>query len=279
MHETEQRMSDLASLLRDFGQGASNAAASNVTGPVDALAWALRKIGVPVPSNPILGSEWMRQKGLLADPRNKLAGLLGESAGLSAPIAVAAKAPQIARGLLGADDALTAGANRLADHFETSAIKSPGNREGGMIRTSFGRIPETSAEIDALTAALQKRADALGIPYQSGSSNVSGSRYLTFPRDGADSVQVRISNHADNYPNQLAGVGERFSVDPSSGNTIELAKQWLKDSGVNLDARVKKKAVEYVDDATLERIIGLSVDEMNKRGIYESMKNSFGKKP
>jgi len=102
-------------------QGASNAAASNVTGPVDALAWALRKAGVPVPSNPILGSEWMKQKGLMAEPQNKLAGLLGEGVGLAAPFAVAAKAPQIAGGLLRADDAMTAGANRLADHFENTA--------------------------------------------------------------------------------------------------------------------------------------------------------------
>lgn len=136
-------MSDLASLLRDFGQGASNAAASNVTGPVDALAWALRKIGVPVPSNPVLGSEWMRQKGLLADPQNRLAGLLGESAGLSAPIAVAAKAPQIARGLLGADDALTAGANRLADHFEnTGAAYRYDPKQRGALLYHGGKLVE-----------------------------------------------------------------------------------------------------------------------------------------
>lgn len=34
--------------LLDLLQGASNAAASNVSGPVDLLAWALRKAGVPM---------------------------------------------------------------------------------------------------------------------------------------------------------------------------------------------------------------------------------------
>jgi len=93
----------LEELLRQgksFGQGASNAAASTVTGPVDMLAWLLRKGGVPVGDTPIGGEAWMRQKGLMATPENKLAGLLGEGAGLAAPIVAAAKAPEIAGGLL-----------------------------------------------------------------------------------------------------------------------------------------------------------------------------------
>ena len=85
---------------KSFGQGASNAAASTVTGPVDMLAWLLRKGGVPVGDTPIGGEAWMRQKGLMATPENKLAGLLGEGAGLAAPIVAAAKAPEIAGGLL-----------------------------------------------------------------------------------------------------------------------------------------------------------------------------------
>lgn len=85
--------------LLDFAQGASNAAASNVSAPVDALAWALRKIGIPVGDTPVGSSAWMAQKGL-TKPAPGLAGLLGESAGLSLPIIAAAKAPQIAGGLL-----------------------------------------------------------------------------------------------------------------------------------------------------------------------------------
>jgi len=93
----------LEELLRQgksFGQGASNAAASTVTGPVDMLAWLLRKGGVDVGEAPIGGEAWMRQKGLMATPENRLAGLLGEGAGLAAPIVAAAKAPEIAGGLL-----------------------------------------------------------------------------------------------------------------------------------------------------------------------------------
>jgi GNAT superfamily N-acetyltransferase len=85
--------------LLDILQGASNAAASNVSGPVDGLAWLLRKAGVPV-QQPVGGSEWMAQRGLTAQPQNQAMGLLGEALGMSAPIAAAAKAPQLARGLL-----------------------------------------------------------------------------------------------------------------------------------------------------------------------------------
>ena len=86
--------------MRSFGQGASNSAASNVSAPIDAMAWLLRKGGLPIPQNPVGGSDWMAQRGLTAEPQNRLAGLLGEGFGGVAPIVAAAKAPQIAGGLL-----------------------------------------------------------------------------------------------------------------------------------------------------------------------------------
>lgn len=86
--------------LMDFLQGASNSAASTVSAPVDALAWLMRKAGVPIPQAPIGGSDWMAQRGLTAQPRNALAGAIGESAGVVAPMIAAARAPQIANSLL-----------------------------------------------------------------------------------------------------------------------------------------------------------------------------------
>ena len=94
--------------LQSFGQGASNSAASTVTAPVDGLAWLLRKMGVPVPSDPVGGSDWAAKQGLTATPKNHIAGLLGEAFGGVAPMVAAAKAPQIAKGLLTAGDNLAA---------------------------------------------------------------------------------------------------------------------------------------------------------------------------
>ena len=92
----------------DVLQAASNAVAGNVTGPVDILSLLLRKIGVPVPENALGSSQWAREHGLLRDVDDPYARAAGESLGIIAPMVAAAKAPQIARGLLKAGDNLAA---------------------------------------------------------------------------------------------------------------------------------------------------------------------------
>lgn len=82
-----------------FLQGASNSAASAVSAPVDGINWALGKVGVPVSKKPVGGSEWLKELGFAAEPKNKTAGLLGEAVGGVLPIVAQAKAPQIAAGI------------------------------------------------------------------------------------------------------------------------------------------------------------------------------------
>ena len=82
-----------------FLQGASNSAASNLSAPVDGINWLLGKAGLPVSKAPVGGSDWLRQAGFTAEPKNRNAGLLGEAVGNIIPIVAAAKAPQIAAGL------------------------------------------------------------------------------------------------------------------------------------------------------------------------------------
>lgn len=93
--------------LLDAAQAASNAAASTVSGPVDMLAWLLRKAGVNV-GEPVGGSDWMKRKGLTKDVSPGASQVVGETLGLLAPTVAAAKAPQIAKGLLAAADNLAA---------------------------------------------------------------------------------------------------------------------------------------------------------------------------
>lgn len=117
---------ELLGLLRDTAQGASNSAASTVSAPVDVLAWLLRKGGVPVGPAPVLGSDWMAQKGLTAQPKNALAGMAGETIGNILPIVAAAKAPQIANALLRADEALQpAVANALEQYMVKQGMIQP----------------------------------------------------------------------------------------------------------------------------------------------------------
>ena len=82
---------DIARGVRSFNQGASNAIASSVSGPVDGLAWLLRQGRIPVPDMPVGGAEWMRYHGLTVPPENPLVGLLGEGVGLTAPGLLAGK--------------------------------------------------------------------------------------------------------------------------------------------------------------------------------------------
>lgn len=76
----------------DLLQGASNAAASSISGPVDGIAWLLRKAGLPVPQNALGGSKWMAEQGLTKQPQNALAGLAGETLGMVGPLGLAGKA-------------------------------------------------------------------------------------------------------------------------------------------------------------------------------------------
>ena len=93
-------MAGLFDNLRDVAQGASNSVAGNLTAPVDGINWLLRKAGVPVSDMPVGGSDWLRQKGLTAEPKSYGYGLLGEALGGVTPMLAAAKAPQIAAGMV-----------------------------------------------------------------------------------------------------------------------------------------------------------------------------------
>ena len=70
-------MNRLLETLHSGAQGASNSAAGIVSGPVDTLASILRKMGIPVPSDPVAGDQWMRRMGLVQEPKNKIAEGIG----------------------------------------------------------------------------------------------------------------------------------------------------------------------------------------------------------
>lgn len=82
-----QFRSDLGTNARQLGQSASNTIAEGVTMPVDALAWLLRRGRVQVPQNPVGGSDWAKQQGLMADVPAGAPKMAGEALGLLAPMA------------------------------------------------------------------------------------------------------------------------------------------------------------------------------------------------
>jgi hypothetical protein len=107
--------------LRDLMQSASNTAASNVSGPVDLIGMLLRYGGIPLPQDAVGSSQWMAQKGLTRPVQQGAAQVAGDTLALLAPIGAAAKAPQIARGILAGEEAAKRGAYAVGEKADDMA--------------------------------------------------------------------------------------------------------------------------------------------------------------
>lgn len=103
----------------------------------------------------------------------------------------------------------------------------------GMMRSQFGRIAETGEETKSLADMLERAASAKGYNVKVERSAISPSKYITVskPLDETEDItrQIRISNHADKYPELAEGI--RYSTDPSTENTFEQAVNWLAKQG------------------------------------------------
>lgn len=103
----------------------------------------------------------------------------------------------------------------------------------GMIKGPLGRIPETGAETRNLAEMLKRAGEKAGHVVSHEGSAISPSQYVTFSKAGNEAGgmtrQVRLSNHADKYPELASGV--RTSVDPSTDVSFEQAVNWLGREG------------------------------------------------
>lgn len=134
-------------VARDLLQGASNAAASNVSGPVDLITSLLQVAGVPVPDDAVGGAAWMARHGLTRQPQSKLAGAIGETIGQVTPVA-ATKAPQLVA--------------RLAELRDANA--AVGGLNTGLSRWQRGAIDPNAKQrlVDDLTAGTSSGTYKLG---------------------------------------------------------------------------------------------------------------------
>ena len=135
-------MADLSSLLRDVLQGASNSAAGTVSGPVDLIAWLLRQGGVDT-GTPVGGSDWMTERGLMKQPDNKWAGLLGETAGAILPMAGSRQ-----------------GVNALLKMQENAAAPATLSKQRGILAGQWARTANNDARekaIELLDAGVDNR--------------------------------------------------------------------------------------------------------------------------
>lgn len=86
----EQAHADMLRNLHDLLQASSNSVALNVTHPVDLIASGMGRMGLPI-SQPIGGSEWARNVGLLQPVPQGLPQITGETLGLLAVPLMGAK--------------------------------------------------------------------------------------------------------------------------------------------------------------------------------------------
>jgi hypothetical protein len=113
----------------------------------------------------------------------------------------------------------------------------------GMNVTSKGRIPETGVDTRKLADMLERAGVKGGYEIAREGSAVSPSQYITFrnPADELATRQVRISNHADKYPELASGV--RTSVDPATEVSFEQAVNWLAKEGYPTSLSKKYKNI------------------------------------
>ena len=112
-----------------------------------------------------------------------------------------------------------------------------------MVSSPLGRIPETGVDTRKLADMLERAGVKSGYEIARESSAISPSQYITFrnPLDESATRQIRISNHADKYPELASGV--RQSVDPTTEISFEQAVNWLAKEGYPTSLSNKYKNV------------------------------------
>jgi hypothetical protein len=207
----------MANAIRDILQSASNTAASNVSAPVDALAWALRKLGLDV-GQPVGGSDWMAQRGLTKPVEPGWAQVVGDTLGLSAPIMAAAKAPEIAANLL-----------KHGDQFQ--AYNQAAGPAGASQATVWHGSPH---KFDAF--------DASKIGTGEGAQSYGHGLYLAESPDVAKSYQTTNVFRAFD----IAPEAEKRGLQLSAGARGELIRQ----ASANPDPMIAARRLQYAKAST-----------------------------
>jgi hypothetical protein len=236
-------------IIRSGLQGMSNAAASNLSFPVDAITWALNKAGANI-QNPVMGSDWMRQQGLTANPENKLAGMFGEAAGMSAPFVAAQKAPQIAAQFL-----------QGAENLAAPAVL---NKQAGVVLGRFSpKLAARASQMDNVGASPGMILQETGLV-----------KVPTSPTSFTWGKQVSDKEATIN-PDILARIQTGLDKLSKGNKQIPVENIQLKDV---LNHPELYKAYPEIGNISVERVNGFqSIGGVE--GFYNSASNILGIKP
>ena len=216
--------------LLDFLQSASNTAASNLSAPVDGINWLLKKVGVPVSNAPYGGSDWMAQQGLTKPVAQSAASLAGETMGLLAPMAAAAKAPQIARGLL-------QGADNLA-------APSVLNKQAGAVITGVPEAMTDAARAEAMQAVKYDRGWFRGGP-EITDGKKSGDWYTRFKDEASDYAARTPGAEVREYAAPTNTIKSNSSYSPRLAQDIATKVEGMGQEGASLAQKLREY---YVSD-------------------------------
>jgi hypothetical protein len=260
---------DVGTNANQLAQSMSNTAASTVTAPVDAIAWLLRKGRIPVPQNPIGGSEWAAQQGLMADVPDGLPKAAGETLGLLAPMAGTKEASaKIAQGLR------QMGAN--------AALPNTLNKQAGMALFNLDGLPNQGKELiqtkaDDLASKLKQMGMQAEVTHSGSRAGPSSYVKVFDPETGRFFTQdVRLSGHSKGaFNNQMV-----WDVNESEfPKVLELAQK-MRDMGASPGYSLPKEfASEYAPDvyAKSRPMISKALQEAKNSNEFSKAFSNSGK--
>jgi hypothetical protein len=260
---SQENRQALARGLLETTQAASNSAASTVAAPVDALAWALRKFGAPIPQAPFGGSDWMKAQGMMRDVQSPYANAVGETIGNVLPIVAAAKVPQIAAGLL------KVGENAA----NISPINTRSNYQSGMALFDIRGLPNGGrdlirSEADGFAKTLSDNGFKVNVEH---SGSIAGpSSYLSIydPETGRFfSKQIRMSGHSKG-PFNSQGVLD-ISTAEEKASVLDEA---MKMRGMGPSAQVAADAARQ--DKTREYWTSIYEKAQGKLAVNQKLSNN-----
>jgi len=212
--------------LRNTAQSASNMVAENVSMPMDAIAWALRKAGVPV-EKPMFGSDWMKEKGVTPPVREGASKVIGDTIGMISPMGLTKQGAKAMMDVGGKMKNLPVGLST----YDVSGLPNKGR---DLIQADAERLSQILKD-KGFSANVNHSGSAMGPSSYLDISDPETGRFLT--------KQVRLSGHSKG-PKNLESV---IDINGDEFNTVIGLAENLRSSGKSQVVLMNEKAQELIN--------------------------------
>jgi hypothetical protein len=245
----EQFRKDMGRGLLDVGQEASNQVAGNLAVPVDGLAWLMRKAGLPIPANPVGGSDWMAQKGLTRPVQAGAPKMAGEALGLLAPL-VATK-----QGAAATARQLNQWGENLSAPVFRNSINTPFNQRGvALIEDQPYWMGHRPSQTGATAADVTQNVSEMGLPKDFYSNPHFYEQMTHAPTAESFNMLQQLRGKPDGVVT-LYRAGPKNELNP--GDWVTLSKKYAeaeaKAEGVKVHKfKARAKDIEFAGDSINE---------------------------